>query len=146
MTVEMRIDYGTLTRPEVLGRVIANSFEVPAHVKVSPATLHDHVRYHVKNRDYPGVIAKSGASVQGTVAFNLSDSDVAKLDVFEGEDYKRVVVDVDVDGTKVPAHLYLWIGGEDRLDDKEWDVNVFVKEKMDSWLYEELGVHVKTRE
>lgn len=100
----------------------------------------------MKNRDYPGVIAKSGASVQGTVAFNLSDSDVAKLDVFEGEDYKRVVVDVDVDGTKVPAHLYLWIGGEDRLDDKEWDVNVFVKEKMDSWLYEELGVHVKTRE
>ncbi|KAG5368669.1 hypothetical protein CJU90_0888 [Yarrowia sp. C11] len=138
--------YGTLTRPEVLGRVIANSFKVPDYVKVSPGTLSDHVRYHVKNRDYPGVIAKSGSSVKGTVAFNLTDSDVAKLDAFEGEDYKRVAVDVEVDGKKVPASLYLWIGGEDRLEDKEWDVDVFVKEKMDSWLFEELGVHVKSRD
>lgn len=113
---------------------------------VKPGTLSDHVRYRVRERDYPGVISKPGSHVKGTVAFNLSDSDVAKLDEFEGNDYKRVVVDVDVEGKTVASNLYLWIGGEDRLDGQDWDVDVFVKEKMDRWLYEELGVHVKTRE
>lgn len=102
------------------------------------------MRYHVKSRDYPGVVAQKGSKVVGSVAFDLSESDVKKLDVFEGEDYDRVQVEVLVDGKKTPANLYLWIGGRDRLEDKEWCVDTFVADKMDRWLYEELGVHVKS--
>lgn len=38
-----------------------------------------------------------------------------------------------VEGEEVEAETYVWIAGEKRLEDQEWDFEVFVKEKMARW-------------
>jgi len=36
-------------------------------------------------------------------------ANIAQMDVFEGPDYARTPIPVDVDGTKIEAEAYLWI-------------------------------------
>lgn len=96
----------------------------------------------------------------------LTDSDIWRLDIFEGSEYERVKVtcellenqppktysNVRVTGTdrvhfgatynangreEVEAETYLWIGGEERLEEREWDFAEFQREKMRFWVGEE---------
>ena len=66
-----------------------------------------------------------------------------RLDVFEGSEYKRQRIRVtlleDEEGKnekeeEVETETYIWIAGEDALDEGEWDLNVFVREKMGMWV------------
>ena len=38
---------------------------------------------------------------------------------------------------EVEAETYLWIGGEERLEEREWDFAEFQREKMRFWVGEE---------
>ena len=38
---------------------------------------------------------------------------------------------------EVEAETYLWIGGEARLEEREWDFEEFQREKMRFWVGEE---------
>ncbi|ODV88930.1 hypothetical protein CANCADRAFT_3572 [Tortispora caseinolytica NRRL Y-17796] len=132
--------------PEVLGRVTNGSTKPLDSIVVHPARLNDYSRRKLKGRDYPGITPSEGAYVDGTVAFNLTEEDVAKLDVFEGDEYKRVAVKVlDLHSQMlVDAWVYEWAAGSELLLDEEWDLSVFVKEKMKAWIAEEmeyLGEH-----
>ena len=75
----------------------------------------------------------------------MTDGDIWRLDIFEGDEYERRKVlanplitigdDLTGDGnveseTAVQAETYVWIAGEDGLEDGEWDFAVFVREKM----------------
>ncbi|KAJ4986508.1 AIG2-like family protein [Stagonosporopsis vannaccii] len=87
--------YGTLMAPPVLHRVIWGSQTppTPAHaslLSIRPAILHAHQRRHVKNADYPAVIPAAPASeVRGTLVRGLTDGDMWRLDIFEGDEYER---------------------------------------------------------
>lgn len=90
----------------------------------------------------------------------LTDGDIWRLDVFEGSEYVRRKVGVrvllpstsrevkdegmgdlaqkeedNVEGDEeVEAETYIWVAGEHRLEDDEWDFTEFVREKMGRWV------------
>lgn len=43
----------------------------------------------------------------------------------------------DVFYAAVEAETYVWIGGEERLEEREWDFTEFQREKMRFWVGEE---------
>jgi gamma-glutamylcyclotransferase (GGCT)/AIG2-like uncharacterized protein YtfP len=145
--------YGTLMAPQVLHRVCHGSMSPsnPIYTTHSfitkPAILHDHRRHRVRNADYPAVIPCPGASVRGTYVTGLTDADIWRLDIFEGDEYARreakvkILTEVgdesgvgNVEGEEVPVETYIWIAGEDRLEKKEWDFGEFQREKMRFWV------------
>jgi gamma-glutamylcyclotransferase (GGCT)/AIG2-like uncharacterized protein YtfP len=57
------------------------------------------------------------------------------LNIFEGEDYesRRCVIETE-DGKIEEALVYVWIGGRDRLIDRDWDYKQFFKERQEEWI------------
>jgi hypothetical protein len=79
----------------------------------------------------------------------LTDGDIWRLDIFEGTEYERRDIKVnileskgragdnehqDIEGEEVAAQTYVWTAGEHRLEAEEWDFDHFVKEKMGRWV------------
>lgn len=81
------------------------------------------------------------------LAVGLTDVDVRRLDVFEGEEYVRRGVRVRrLEGkeegkreVEVEVETYVWVAGRDRLEEQEWDFETFEREKMRFWIDEEGG-------
>ncbi|KAJ5741793.1 hypothetical protein N7533_011202 [Penicillium manginii] len=184
---------GTLMAPQILYRVIYGRVDPEPWQKelltFQPAILHGFKRHRVRNHSYPAIIAESGttasdsvstaqdvnananasananaASVLGTLVSGLTDGDIYRLDLFEGDPYSKVEVSVrtlrrdgnesgqgslsdvldgvvgsvDVQGGKeVVAVTYVWIAGEELLEGKEWDLETFKREKMAKWIADE---------
>lgn len=86
----------------------------------------------------------------------LTGGDIYRLDLFEGDEYLKEWVDVvvkvegdervDKDGAnrgeggidpkeeeKRRAQTYVYIAGEDRLEEREWDYEEFRREKLGNW-------------
>ncbi|KAF2272664.1 uncharacterized protein EI97DRAFT_436750 [Westerdykella ornata] len=139
--------YGTLMATPVLHRVIHNP-TIPSSLlptlTTRPAILQNHTRHRVRHADYPAVVPSDdqGACVRGVLVSGLSDADIWRLDVFEGEEYERRRVRVRVldggeeegEGEEVDAETYIWIAGAERLEPQEWDFDEFVREKMRRWV------------
>ncbi|RPB03534.1 hypothetical protein L873DRAFT_1670109 [Choiromyces venosus 120613-1] len=109
-------------------------------LRVRPALLPSYCRYHVKNVDYPGIVPEAGKSVRGTCVEGLTEMDIWRLDIFEGTEYTRKVVQIKIldkegneTGEEKEATTYEWVAGEDELEDEEWDFQHFVKEKLSFW-------------
>jgi hypothetical protein len=137
--------------PEILQQVLSRyspQKKVRERLTIRPAILHNYCRHRVLNADYPGMIEQQGASVRGTLVEGLTGMDVQKLDAFEGDEYERICVGVMVlehanrtegdgkelvEGDQVEADTYVFIGGEDLLEKKEWDYEEFRREKLSNW-------------
>lgn len=101
-------------------------------------------------------------SVLGTLVSGLTDGDIHRLDIFEGGEYERKSVTVQKlhtysqrasgesvaegqlsdaldaaseasEGEEVSAVTYVWISGEDELEDAEWDFESFKRDKLIWW-------------
>lgn len=94
-------------------------------------------------------MATEDSTVRGTLVTGLTDGDIWRLDIFEGDEYNRSKVkvrviqdegDVNVEpteeqlGEEVEAETYVWIAGRKLLEDNEWDFEEFVREKMGRWV------------
>jgi gamma-glutamylcyclotransferase (GGCT)/AIG2-like uncharacterized protein YtfP len=147
--------YGTLMAPKVLHRV-CHGPTVPLSttgnnaIAVRPALLKSYRRHRVLAADYPAIIPHESSTVRGTLVEGLTDGDIWRLDIFEGDEYERRKVKVrvitedthdepseDQLGDEVEAESYIWIAGENRLEDEEWDFDEFMREKMVFWAGEE---------
>ncbi|PYI29758.1 hypothetical protein BP00DRAFT_427141 [Aspergillus indologenus CBS 114.80] len=99
----------------------------------------------------------SSATVRGTLVTGLTEGDVYRLDLFEGEEYTKVKVRVQVmgeeeegvrggletaasgpDGAETPKEVealtYVWTAGRERLEAAEWDFEAFKRDKMAWWV------------
>lgn len=132
-----RVCYGT-SHPTIFQKSL---------LKIRPAVLHSYCRRKVQGCDYPAIIPSPGSSVRGTYVQGLTEGDLWRLNIFEGEDYKREGVRVRLLGEvgsadaagnmehgEVAAEAYVWIAGEDELEDGEWDFAEFQREKMGRWI------------
>ncbi|KAI9760545.1 MAG: hypothetical protein M4579_001630 [Chaenotheca gracillima] len=159
--------YGTLMAPEVLYRVCFGSpkpqASQSAKLRIQPAILHDHCRHKVRGADYPAIIPSKENNVRGSYVTGLTQSDVWRLDIFEGDQYERRKVKAklldkvgdesgqgNVEGDEVECETYIWIEGEGELEDGEWDFGVFQREKMGRWIgyddeYEEVDEAVRSQ-
>lgn len=132
--------YGTLMAPQVLHRVCHgstapdNPIYANHNLKATPAILHNFRRHKVRHADYPAILPVAKSTVRGTFVSGLTEADIWRLDLFEGDEYERQVVPVklltkvgdesgegNVEGEEVEAETYVWIAGESRLEDEEWD-------------------------
>jgi gamma-glutamylcyclotransferase (GGCT)/AIG2-like uncharacterized protein YtfP len=113
--------YGTLMFNEVFKHV------TKAIVEGESALLEDYQRYYVKNAEYPGIIPEQGSSIKGVLFRDLSDQVWERLDIFEGDEYERVLLDVktacDYNIKIEPAWVYLYNRSmKSRLSNKIWNV------------------------
>ncbi|KAG5770511.1 hypothetical protein H9Q72_002676 [Fusarium xylarioides] len=99
------------------------------------AKVHGYARYTVRSRDYPAVVKRDGHEVDGDLLVLETKSQRKKLDDFEGEAYTPMSVDVVLeDGNIVEADIYVWTGDQAALTDEPWELNTFVKERLEDWL------------
>ena len=149
---------GTLMAPGVLHRVIHGT-PTPEkrqqdYITVRPAVLQHYRRHKVRYADYPAIIPHKGSRVRGSFVTGLNAQDVRRLDIFEGDMYKRDVVKVQVlkdvelgeaapEGKgqesevaeEVEAQTYVWLEDvEQTLEPDEWDFEAFKRDKMRAWM------------
>ncbi|KAM0789798.1 hypothetical protein ACM66B_006650 [Microbotryomycetes sp. NB124-2] len=140
--------YGTLVHPAILARVVGHD---GPNLQTYDAILPGHTRHHVRGEDYPAVVnAKDGrlvmgrnlteleGRVQGSLVKGLSDADVALLDEFEGNEYKRSSVTVELaTGETAPAEVYLWTDPLSRLEQSLWTFEDFMRDSAHKWIGKE---------
>lgn len=103
MTINV-FTYGSLMFPEVWQRVVRGNYRSAA------AHLDGHARYRIEEATYPGMIVQAASGVDGKVYFDVSLPDVAALDLFEGDDYRRNTVHVRLDSGKlIEAGAYIYL-------------------------------------
>jgi hypothetical protein len=141
--------------PGVLYRVIYGNPNPEAWrqklTTVRPAILESHRRHRVKYRSYPAIVPRAGSCVRGSVVSGLTQGDIYRLDIFEGDQYvrKKVKVKVLKDvglGKRLPngelaehlseeveAETYIWRDDLNELEDEEWDFEEFRREQMRFW-------------
>lgn len=112
--------------------------------------LQSYRRHRVRHADYPAITPHEHSTVRGTIVSGLTEGDIYRLDIFEGSQYSRDVVkvqvlkDVGLDKAaeerktaaveEVEAQTYVWQEGDGTLEEKEWDFEEFKREKMRAWM------------
>lgn len=149
--------------PQVLFRVCYRTpFPTPSqasHLIFQPAILPGYVRRKVRHCDYPGITpAAAPAYVRGTYVDGLTDEDMWRLGIFEGSEYERRKVKVrllsqggvsretrvngEIHGLleecveeerEVETETYVYIAGDARLEEGEWNFAEFKRDKMKRW-------------
>ncbi|KAG5950209.1 hypothetical protein E4U53_005371 [Claviceps sorghi] len=120
----------------------------------TPALLQDFCRHRVKSVDYPGAVPEAGHQIRGVLVTGLTDANVQKLDFFEGSEYERRTVkvqvfgnvqDENIPGKEVSAFVYVFLKVED-LEKREWDFEEFRRDKMMLWTSRDLRSYGSSRE
>lgn len=116
--------YGTLMCTDIMRAV--SGCRTPAGRR---AVLHDHCRLVVRGEHYPGLLARRGAAVEGVLYRRLPAAAWARLDRFEGAEYLRRGISVELDdGSHRQAEVYLFRPElADRLEDRLWEPQVFLR-------------------
>jgi len=120
--------YGSLMFAPVWERVVKGRYRsAPAHAK-------DHARYAVAGESYPAAVPERGAGIDGVLYFDVSPADLRALDRFEGGEYRRATIAVEVSGeAPLKAGIYLWEDAE-RLSSTAWDPEAFdMQNFIDTW-------------
>jgi len=114
MTGKHVFTYGSLMFAEVWRQVVGMDYSAQA------ATLRDYRRFSVPGVTYPGMIAAPGEQVSGLLYMDVGRDDLARLDAFEGAEYRRAALPVLLEnGEVVTAEAYVWLDYA-RLSDAPW--------------------------
>ncbi|EMD33337.1 hypothetical protein CERSUDRAFT_160235 [Gelatoporia subvermispora B] len=163
--------YGTLLHPKILQGVIGHPGQ---DLQICPALILEHTRHQIKHADYPAMLPYTQSSalfsqelkvddrtVRGTLVKGLSDSDIALLDQFEGDEYtlEKVQVhplkpfkplsssspnDIPLDPPPLPpldelpapieAKTYIWAGKLSDLRPDLWEYADFMRYNAAKWI------------
>lgn len=111
--------YGSLMFPEIWQRVVRGN------CRSATATLPGFARYALADDTYPGMVAQAEASVEGVLYYDVAPQDLAALDAFEGNEYRREDVNVVIEsGESVIACTYIFLA-EQRLSGLPWEPQAF---------------------
>lgn len=123
--------YGTLCVPEIMRRV---SGSLPASIS---STLLNYACYGLTGLAYPGIVPEKGARVCGVLYQGLSRAQLAKLDAYEGGQYRRVRVRVNTgQAQRLRAWTYeLQPRFYHRLTGRAWSLEQFSREQLPLYLH-----------
>jgi gamma-glutamylcyclotransferase (GGCT)/AIG2-like uncharacterized protein YtfP len=124
--------YGTLQFPAVMERVCGN------HYPGVPAVLENFVCYTLREHSYPGIRPQPGASTPGLLYTGLGQAQLARLDAFENDCYRRervVVSDAAERSCAAWAYVlqpqaYRLLSGEDW--DRAWFERFYLRDYLQS--------------
>ena len=101
--------YGTLLDPDVqalvLGRVLGPR-------ELIAASLRHYRRVYIAGRAYPMILPHRGGAVEGAVAGDLGRDDLARIALYEGDDYgleRHLVSPIATDQDSTPAPIAAWL-------------------------------------
>jgi len=122
--------YGTLEFEEIFQRVTGT------RAKAQPAELIDFGRYLLEHRPYPAVVPVRGSVVVGTVYLELADALLGRLDEYEGDEYLRRNVRVQLRGAgDLDAVVYVLLPElEHNLTTSPWDKQHFADHHAQKFL------------
>ena len=98
------------------------------------------IRFGERTADYPAVVPDEKSEVDGLLVYLKTLSQRQKMDDFEGDSYRAIPVSVDILDAQgrslevADADMYLWAGGDDLILNTPWDLDTFIKERLDDWL------------
>ncbi len=101
--------YGTLRDETLRARLLGR------RVRALPARLRGFAVRAVRDADYPALVPDRSGVVTGLLLTGLDAGDLARLDRYEGGEYRRVPVRAEVAGRLRPAWVYLWCDRRSRL-------------------------------
>jgi gamma-glutamylcyclotransferase (GGCT)/AIG2-like uncharacterized protein YtfP len=109
------------------------------------AELPGYRREAVAGERYPGIIADPAAVTEGRVYFGLDAGDLERLDRFEGDEYERVPVQLQIrgpgrTGVAIRAEAYVFLR-PDRLSGRAWLPEVFASESAREFYARHSGSH-----
>ena len=92
--------YGTLNDPDFLTSILGRKF------KVSSDRLSGYCQdfIFIDDQSFPNIYKCANGFVRGSVISGLSDIDLIKLDVYEGDRYRRISVLLD---SKIRSYVYI---------------------------------------
>jgi gamma-glutamylcyclotransferase (GGCT)/AIG2-like uncharacterized protein YtfP len=111
--------YGTLRFPELIRHLIGR---VPDQ---ADAVLNGYVRFRIRHADYPGIFARPGSQVDGTVFSGITPEEWRTLDEYESDLYLRQPVTVMLtNGSRRQAQAYVLPPEHESVCTGEpWDLN-----------------------
>lgn len=105
---------------------------------VKPAELKGYTRFSLLNKDYPALIKHDETSTADGLLFcPQNNSQRRKLDDFEGEAYVVTPIQVIIvgeEGKMVDADAYVWAGEREAVSAEPWDLDTFIRERLEDWL------------
>ena len=107
--------------------------------KTAPFTLSGYKRCALKAKAYPGLIKEEGATTHGLIYFNVSNVDILKLDVFEGQEYERITVDTVFNNQAITLQTFLFVGESKYVLDEDWDLDHFTENDTENFKDNFLG-------
>jgi gamma-glutamylcyclotransferase (GGCT)/AIG2-like uncharacterized protein YtfP len=116
--------YGSLMFEEVWQRVVGEKYR---HTR---ARLYGYRRLKVRQEVYPAVVeASPEVYVEGRLYFDITETDVCRLDRFEGEYYRKETVKCRLAGGRAcPAAVYVFKNAyRCRLTEEAWDPAEFAQ-------------------
>ena len=123
--------YGSLMYRQVWDRVVSGAHEA------ENGTIRGYARRRILSEVYPALLrGPSESTVRGVLYLDVSASDLAALDRFEGEGdaYLRIQVPVELDdGKLLNAWTYLYLHPE-RVEGSLWDAERFEAEDLHHFL------------
>ncbi|MFY0651281.1 MAG: gamma-glutamylcyclotransferase [Cyclobacteriaceae bacterium] len=121
--------YGTLMNPDVYRAVTGKE------LIAEDARLEGYQIYTLKERVYPGIMPSPSASVMGFFK-KIVESELDRLDWFEGNEYERRIVKIiDHKEHKLASWVYvLKEECQDILDGEGWDYEFFASNHLKDYL------------
>jgi gamma-glutamylcyclotransferase (GGCT)/AIG2-like uncharacterized protein YtfP len=126
--------YGTLMVPEVMYAVCG--YDLPG----VPASVEGYRRRRVVGESYPAIAPSPGNSVSGTLYRNVSTTQLAVLDDFEGAMYRRRDLLVQTGDGDVKAAAYVVAEGcLALLSSEEWSLETFTDRHLSDFMADYQG-------
>ena len=113
--------YGSLMFADIMFGVTGSRYQSES------ALLRHYRRFAVRDELYPGILPKKGDIVTGVVYFDLTEAAWRRLDMFEGDMYRRKTVEVEFIGDRVASAQTFVVRPEFefRLSRSEWSAKAF---------------------
>ena len=115
----------------VWDRVVAGNY------LASSALLHGYARRAVIDEDYPvAFAARPQDSISGIVYYDVEPDDVRRLDIFEGDYYQRISVNLELPQLReITADVYIVRQRYQRIiSDRHWDPEDFQVNALSKFL------------
>ncbi|WQF84616.1 Putative gamma-glutamyl cyclotransferase, protein AIG2 [Colletotrichum destructivum] len=135
--------YGTLCAKPLLAWALTGDATKTEEISalLRPAKVENIARYALHGLDFPAAIREPGSCTDGYLFQPKTCSQRKKLDDFEGEVYQNETVQARLSSDEsgntaslIEADIYLWNGDKDLVSDKSWDLDWFVRERLEDWI------------
>jgi gamma-glutamylcyclotransferase (GGCT)/AIG2-like uncharacterized protein YtfP len=95
-------------------------------VNAGEAVLHGYRCCEIVGETYPGVFPVPGYKTAGVLWSGVTFAGLQQLDMFEGEYYNRMLLNVRQGNNQIPAHVYVFSQSHRHLlADKDWNYATF---------------------